>query len=49
MVPHWQSSLTLILSLTTASVAGSQLEVSLQVPLTLGRKGDMGDSILDVL
>ena len=46
VVPPWQRSLTLILSLTVIRVAGSQLGVHLQVPLTLGRKGVMGMAFL---
>ena len=49
VVPPWQRILTLILSLTVIRVAGSQLEVHLQVLLPLGRRGAMGDGILDVL
>ena len=35
-LPPWQRSFTLILSLTVVEMAGSQLEVCLQVALTLG-------------
>ena len=45
----WQISLTLILSLTAARMAESQLEVCIQVPQALGRGGAMGDGIPDVL
>ena len=39
----------MILSLTVIRVAGSQLEVCLQVTLTIGRRGAKGDGIHDVL
>ena len=42
MMPSWQRSLTLILSHTVIRVAGSQLEVNLQVLVTLGRRGSHG-------
>ena len=49
LVPPWQRSFILILSLTVIRVAESELEVHLQVQLTLGRRGAMGYSIRDVL
>ena len=45
-MPPLQRCLTLILSLT---VGRWQLEVHLQVPLTLGRREAMGDVVLHVL
>ena len=48
-MPPWQRILTLILSLTVIRVAGSKLELCLQVPLILGRKGTVGDGVPNVL
>ena len=48
VVPSCQMTLTLTLSLMIIKVAGSQQEVHLQVPLTVGRRGAVGDIIPDV-
>ena len=45
----WQRSLALILSLTLMRVAGSHLQVRLQVPLNLERRGAMVDDFPDML
>ena len=49
VVHPWQRSLNWILGLKDIRVAKVSLEVHLQVPLTLGRRGDMGNDVPDVL
>ena len=49
VVPSWQRRLTLILSLMVIMVAWSELEVCLQVPLNLGRRGAISNIVLYML
>ena len=49
MVPLWQRSLSLMLTLGVIRVARSQWEMHLPVTLTPGRKGAVGHTILNVL
>ena len=49
VVPSWWRNLSFILSLTVIRFTRSYMEVCLQIPLTLGWRGAMGNSVPDVL